>query len=81
MIFSPDMVPLQIMETNFYAIKFINNYLLIIENQQILELLRLKDFMPVYVTSISESTKSVECNKNIVTTLTDSKIYIWEYKN
>lgn len=80
-IFSPDMVPLQIMETNFYAIKFIANYLLAIENQRILELLRLKDFMPVYITTLSESTKSIECNKNIVTTLTDNKIYIWEYKN
>jgi hypothetical protein len=81
MIFSPDMVPLQIMETNFHAIKFIANYLLAIENKRILELLRLKDFIPVYTTSISESTKSIECNKNIVTTLTDNKIYIWEYKN
>lgn len=80
-IFSPDMVPLQIMETNFYAIKFIANYLLAIENKRILELLRLKDFMPVYITTLSESTKSIECNKNIVTTLTDNKIYIWEYKN
>jgi hypothetical protein len=81
MIFSPDMVPLQIMETNFYKIKFIANYLLAIENQQILKLLRLKDFMPVYITSLSESIKSIECNKTIVTALTDNKIYIWEYKN
>lgn len=80
-IFNPDMVPIQILETNYNAIKFFANYLLAIENQQIIKLLRLKDFMPIFISSTNKSIIDLESNKDIVMTLTMEKIYLWEYKN
>jgi hypothetical protein len=80
-IFNPDMVPIQILETNYNAIKFFANYLLAIENQQIIKLLRLKDFIPIFISSTKMPIIDVESNKDIVMTLTLEKIYLWEYKN